>query len=199
MTDARDIIIPAKSGRAITVKQGETLRVTDVEGHQVADFVCFNEHDHGEFLSSGKTRMNVMNVRISTGDKLYSNINNPMFTITRDTVGVHDLLYPPCNRWLYEHVLGQPGGTGCLENLRDALAPYGITEGQVPDPFNLFMNTHVDGQHNMVIELPKSGPGDCIELTAEMDCLVAVTSCAEEVVSDCNGHNSTPIGLEMVS
>ncbi len=198
MTDERDLIIPPKSGRAIVVKRGETLRVTDLEGHQVADFVCFNEHDHSEFLSAGKTRMNPFKVRISTGDRLYSNLSTVLFTIGKDTVGVHDLLFPPCNRWLYENALGQPGGTGCLENLRDALAPYGIEEWQVPDPFNLFMNTRVDDEDNLVIELPKSGPGDYIELTAEMDCLVGVTSCAEEKASDCNGRHVTPIGLAIV-
>ena len=199
MSDSRNQVIPAKSGTAIVVKKGETLRAIDLEGLQVCDFVCFNEHDHSEFFSAGKTRVNVFRVRISTGDRLYSNKNTPMFTLGEDTVGVHDLMFPPCNRWIYEQVLGQPGTTGCLENLRDALAPYGIEEGAVPDPFNIFMNTHIDDKNEMAIEAPKSKAGDYVDLIAEMDCLVGATSCAEEVASDCNGRHCTPIGLEIVA
>ena len=198
MSDPRDVLIPAKTGAAIAVQKGETLRVTDVEGHQVADFVCFNEHDHTSFLSAGKTRMNAFKVRISTGDRLFSNRNEVMFTITKDTVGAHDLLFPPCNRWLYENVFGQPGRTGCLEILSGVLAPYGISEGAVPDPFNLFMKTHVEPDNELVIDLPDSGPGDHIELTAETDCIVAVTACPEET-TQCNGGHSTAIQLRMVA
>jgi hypothetical protein len=197
MSDARNTIIPAKAGAAIMVREGETLRVIDVEGFQVADFICFNEHDHGCFLSAGKTRMNAFKVRISTGDRLFSNRNEVMFTITKDTVGAHDLLFPPCNRWLYENVFDQPGKTGCLEILTGVLTPYGIDEGAVPDPFNLFMKTHVEPDNDLVIDLPDSRAGDHIELTAEMDCLVAVTACPEES-SQCNGGRSTAIELQMV-
>ena len=197
ITDPRNTIIPAKSGAAIHVRKGETLRVIDVEGHQVADFVCFNEHDHASFLSAGKTRMNAFKVRISTGDLLFSNRNEVMFTITKDTVGAHDLLFPPCNRWLYDNVLDQPGNTGCLEILSGVLARHGIDEGAVPDPFNLFMKTHVEPDNELVIDLPDSGAGDHIELTAAMDCLVAVTACPEET-TECNGGCSTAIELQMV-
>ena len=51
---------------------------------------------------------------------------------------------------------------------------------------------------NLVIDLPDSGAGDYIELTAEMDCLVGVTACPEET-TQCNGGRSTPIRLEMVT
>ena len=197
MDNPRNTVIPGKSGAALVVRKGETLRVIDVEGHQVADFICFNEHDHSSFLSAGKTRMNAFKVRISEGDRLFSNRNEVMFTITKDTVGAHDLLFPPCNRWLYEHVLDQPGATGCLEILSGVLGPYCIDEGAVPDPFNLFMKTHVEPNNELVIDLPDSQAGDYIELTAEMDCLVGVTACPEET-TDCNGGHSTAIELRMV-
>ena len=197
-SDPRDRVIPAKSGAALVVRAGETLRVTDLEGHQVADFICFNENDHAERFSTAKTRLNLFKTRISTGDPLFSNRSGVMFTIGVDTVGVHDLLFASCNRWLYANVFDRPGNTGCLEILRDALAPYGITEDALPDPFNLFMKTSVDADNQLAIELPESTAGDYVELTAEMDCLVAVTSCPDEV-SDCNGGHTTPVGLRIVA
>ena len=38
ISDPRDTVIAPKSGAALVVRTGETLRVTDLEGHQVADF-----------------------------------------------------------------------------------------------------------------------------------------------------------------
>ena len=198
MSDPRDTVIAAKSGAALVVRAGETLRVTDLEGRQVADFVCFNQHDHAERFSAAKTRLNLFKTRISTGDQLYSNRSGVMFTIGVDTVGVHDLLFASCNRWLYANLFDRPGNTGCLEILRDALAPHGIAEDALPDPFNLFMKTSVDAANNLAIELPESNAGDYVELTAEMDCLVAATSCPDEC-SDCNGGRTTPVGLKIVS
>ena len=197
-SDPRDTVIAPKSGAALVVRAGETLRVTDLEGHQVADFVCLNEHDHAERFSAAKIRLNVFKTRISTGDRLFSNRSGVMFTIGKDTVGVHDLLFASCNRWLYTNVFDRPGNTGCLEILRDALAPYGIAEDALPDPFNLFMHTTVDAENNLAIELPESNAGDYVELTAEMDCLVAVTSCPDEC-SECNGGRTTTVGLRIVS
>ena len=197
-SDPRDTVIAPKSGAALVVRAGETLRVTDLEGHQVADFVCLNEHDHAERFSAAKIRLNVFKTRISTGDRLFSNRSGVMFTIGKDTVGVHDLLFASCKRWLYANVFDRPGNTGCLEILRDALAPYGIAEDALPDPFNLFMHTTVDAENNLAIELPESNAGDYVELTAEMDCLVAVTSCPDEC-SECNGGRTTTVGLRIVS
>jgi uncharacterized protein YcgI (DUF1989 family) len=58
-----------------------------------------------------------------------------------DPLGVHDLLYPPCNERYYRQVHGLPGKTGCQEHLTEALAPFGILFADVTDPFNLFMNS----------------------------------------------------------
>ena len=197
MKDPRNTVIAAKSGAALTLEEGETLRVIDIEGHQVADLVCFNAHDRAERFSAAKTRLNAFKARISTGDRLFSNRSRAMLTIGEDPVGVHDLLFASCNAWLYEHVFQQPGTTGCLEILRDVLAAYGIEQDAVPDPFNLFMNTRMDEKGGLSIELPESNAGDFVELTANMDCLVAVTSCPEEY-TDCNGGHTTPVELQVV-
>src|SRR4029077_17528153 len=41
----RMIEIPARHGAALEVARGLVLRVIDVEGQQVGDFVCFNRDD----------------------------------------------------------------------------------------------------------------------------------------------------------
>jgi hypothetical protein len=197
MQEAERTIIPPKSARAFIVGRGSTIRVIDLEGSQVADFVCFNADDYSEHFSQAKTRANNGRVRISEGDGLYSTLDREMFVITRDTTKVHDLLFPPCSAFIFESVFGEKARQGCFENLGGALQPYGIEQGQVPDPFNIFMNTSIDSVHGMRIHLPISQAGDLIEVTAKMNCLVVISACAEDL-SECNARHCTPVGVEIL-
>jgi len=47
--------IAPRTGLAFTVPAGQIIRVTDVDGEQVADLVCFGQEDIDEYLSSGRT------------------------------------------------------------------------------------------------------------------------------------------------
>ena len=77
-----------------------------------------------------------------------------------------------------------------------ALAPHGVSVDRVPDPFNLFTNTAVEDERQMVIRPPVSRPGDHVDLRADMDLLVGLTACPEDITV-CNGRNCTPIGVEV--
>src|SRR5690625_2938509 len=108
-------IIPPKSGTAFHLNQGQVLRVTDIEGAQIADLVCFDAHDYAHYFSQSRTRSNNNTVRISTGHLLFSNTHEPMLEIVADTVGVNDLLYPACNSYLYENAFKVGPRNGCAE------------------------------------------------------------------------------------
>ncbi|MEA2284930.1 MAG: uncharacterized protein QOJ21_973 [Solirubrobacteraceae bacterium] len=182
------------SAHALRLHAGQLLRVVDLEGAQVADLVAFNAADPSEHFSQGFTRMNNDKVGVAVGDWLYSSLSSPMLRVEGDTVGVHDMLFPPCNAFFYEHVMGVPGKTGCREHLARALAAFGIGEDRVTDPFNVFMNTAVGPSGEMVIRVAPSAPGDHLDVRAEMDLIVAVSACAADV-TDCNGGRCTGIGL----
>ena len=81
--------------KAFHVERGQFLRIIDLEGQQVGDFIAFNLHQISEKFSAGRTRTNNFKLRVTTDDRLFSNACNVMFTIVEDTCGVHDLLYPP--------------------------------------------------------------------------------------------------------
>lgn len=173
-------IAPA-SALAFTIGGGQSLRIVDVLGQQVGDFVAFNARNLKERFSSGRTRSENGKIRISVGDKLFSNDCQVLFSITRDTCGVHDLLYPPCNRWVFENRYKIPPHDGCLENLGKALSSWGIDRLDIPDPFNIFEHSivHVDGKLSILEPISKAGT--FIELRAEMDCLVGISACAVDV------------------
>jgi len=190
------IIIEPKSGRAVSVKRGQVLRIEDIDGGQVADMICFSSSDYKEKFSQAKTRVRNWSTHLSTGSQLISNRDNIMFTIEQDTVGVHDIVFCPCHSYVYEHVFGVGPRNGCFENLAAAVAAVGISSDDIPDPLNVFMNTGIKENGELNVAATPSKKGDYIEMRAEMDCLVAVSACADDV-TDCNNGECTRISVQV--
>ena len=94
-----DDFIPARQGGAWLVNRGQHIRVIDVEGGQICDFVCFNGDKLTERFSQARTKANQGKFTISTGDHLYSRDNNVMLTIVEDTYCDHDLQWGMCSAW----------------------------------------------------------------------------------------------------
>jgi uncharacterized protein YcgI (DUF1989 family) len=113
---------------------------------------------------------------------------NVMLTVTEDTTKEH-LAWSSsrCSPKLYQlfYKTSVPPHRSCQTNLAEALAQHGLTADQVPDVYNLFMKVEiVDGK--MIRKPPIAGKNDYVEMRAEMDCLVALSSCPSDlgVVND---------------
>src|SRR5690606_33716516 len=104
-----EITIQPKTGHALRLQAGDVLRVTDLDGLQDADLVAFDAADPREHLSQGFTRANNDKADLAIGDHLFSILDKPMLTVVADTVGVHDLLFPPCSSYLYRELFNIPG------------------------------------------------------------------------------------------
>ena len=178
MSEARSFEIPPRSARAFEVAAGETVRITDTEGGQPGDLIAFRRDELNVRFSQTRTRVENGKVRVGESDSLWTSTQPPeaMLTIVRDTGGPHDLLYTPCCRYALEKRFGV-SEDGCLENLAQALAPWGIVQADIPDPLNLFFRVSVDSDGRMQIAPSDSPPGAFIELRAEMPCLLAVSTC----------------------
>jgi uncharacterized protein YcgI (DUF1989 family) len=68
------------------------------------------------------------------------------------------------------------------------LGPLDIEEGV----FVPFMNVQYEPDGRCSIAVPTSGPGDHLDLRAEMEIIVAVSNCPSEH-NPCNGWNPTPL------
>jgi uncharacterized protein YcgI (DUF1989 family) len=182
----RTVTVPAGLGAACIVRRGERLRVVDPEGQQVADFNAWSFADPRERFWSARTRI-MEAAHLTTGHRLWSSPNMQiMFRITADTVRrkpsplggtSHDLLWARCSARLWELRDGQPNMPNCQDNLARAIEPHGLTVHDVHDAFNIFMKTGLDANDHLFNEDPDSEPGDYLEMRAEIDCLVAVSSC----------------------
>ena len=193
------ITIPPQEGAALELKKGQFLKVIDLEGGQVADFLAYRASDFSERLSTGATIDNNGSLYIGQGDYLYSNKYNPLLQIVEDKVGAHDLLHPPCSPAMYRAQYNiQSEHPSCMTNFIKVLSGYGLAENDIVTPFNIFMNTRVTADGRVEVKAPLSGSGDYLVLRAETDLLVAVTACSVEE-SACNANRCTAIRLEVYS
>ena len=187
--------IEPQRGTAFALGRGQTLRVIDPCGEQVADLIAFARDDPREWLSSGRTIDYNDTLRFTAGHALYSNRSRVMLTIVRDTVGRHDFLYTPCSHetfaLIYKHDGPHPS---CFDNLSQALAPFGIEPDRIPTTFNVFMNVEIDPDGRVAVRPTRSTAGDLLELRAEMDLIVGLTACSAELS---NNYRFKPIDYEI--
>ena len=175
---------------------GEILRVTDLEGQQVADLVAFALENLSErFWISNTVRLNGT-VYVTTGHVLYSELSRPMLAIVDDTCGRHDLLAGSCNAEIDKVRYGVDDHRGCVENFVDALAPWGIERDDIPMSLNLFMNCPIEPDGRWRIAEPASKAGDHIDLRAEIDLVVALSNCPQDL-NPCNAGRPKPIGVSI--
>jgi len=188
-------VIAPRSGTAFPLKVGQVLTVTDVLGCQVADLLAFAAEDVREVISNGRTFDYEETIRLTTGNRIWSNRSRVLLEIIEDTVGCHDFLLTPCSEATFRHFYPEkPVHRGCFGNLAEALAPYGVEPDAIPVAFNLFMNVPVSPGGRLEILPPTSKAGDFIRLRAAQDCVIGLTTCSAYAS---NGGTFKPIHYEI--
>lgn len=189
--------IPAQSGVLVTLAAGDTLRLIDVEGTQVADLFAVLADDHSEWLSVSVTRGVNWRQFPTVGQAFFSTAYRPLLTFERDdSPGAHDMLVAPCSIEMY-HALGHEGyHRSCSENFRTAAETVGWRPEKVPDPVNFFQLTPVDANGEWTALPAPTGPGDSVTLRAEAAIHVIVTACSMDL-EPINGERCTPLRLEV--
>ena len=192
MVATSPIAIPARRGKAVTLNQGQSVRVINTHGQQVVDTWAFRRDDLTEFMSMEHSRTSTGRIIPKVGQSMTTNQRRPILSLIEDTSGgIHDTLLAACDRYRYE-LLGCEGyHDNCTDNLAAALAEFGLTPPETPSPWNLFMNIPVAPDGSVSFEPPISRPGDHLTLRAEMDCIVIFSACPQDMVP-INGVDCVP-------
>ena len=190
----KEWVIPAKEFAGFIIKRGQVLRFVDIEGQQVPDVVCFNEHDLSEEINLGNSLLLNKRREFVQGDVLYSVVCNPMMTITGYSNSESYAYGPMCSEELNRIRYGVPGTRNCRDNFAMALAEWKFDRRDIPNAFVPFMRVDVDKDGSLEIKEPTSQPGDFYDLRAEIDLVVAVSNCPQER-NPCNAFNPTPMGV----
>ncbi|MEL6999756.1 MAG: urea carboxylase-associated family protein [Pseudomonadota bacterium] len=177
------IEIPARSGRAVRLSAGQSLRIVNTHGHQVVDFWAFCDPDVSEFLSMEHLRATITTIFPRAGHDLYTNKRRPILHFVEDTSpGIHDTLMASCDNERYGLLGCTEYHDNCTDNLAAAMQALGVESHGTPGPLNLWMNIPVDAHGKTAWEAPVSKPGDHVVLRAEMDCICAMSCCPQDML-----------------
>jgi urea carboxylase-associated protein 1 len=193
-------VVPAGTYWLHRLAAGETFRMVDVGGNQAADTLFYAAADPAERYSAVDTIRAQGSVYLGTGSHLLSNAGRTMLRITADTVGRHDTLGGACSGEsnTVRYALGKKTMHSCRDTYMLAIAEnaqYGLTKRDITHNINFFMNVPITQDGGLTFEDGLSGPGQYVEMQAEMDVIVLISVCPQ-LNNPCNGYDPTP--LEMI-
>jgi len=189
-------IVPAGAPWSGIVSRGQVLRITDLEGQQAVDFLCYNAADPQERYHAPNTVKAAGTIFLTAGHRLYSDIARPIFTIVEDQFGGHDTIGGCCSAPSNEMLYGVKDCPGCRENFLLALSRHGLGRKDIVPNINWFMRVPVTTEGGAAIASGVSPPGCQVALRAEMDALAVISNCPQ-VNNPCNGYKPTPIKVEI--
>ena len=190
-------VVPAGGYWIHKVRAGQIFRIVDLEGNQAADTLFYSAADPAERYSAVDTIREQRNVYLSVGTKLMSSEGNPMLEITADTVGRHDTLGGACSTEsnTVRYALEKKCMHACRDSYLLAVAEheeFGLTKRDITHNINFFMNVPVTPDGGLTFADGVSGPGQYVEMRAEMDVIVLISNCPQ-LNNPCNAYNPTPI------
>ena len=194
-------VVPAGAGFMHTLRQGETVCITDLHGNQAVDTLFFNAQDPRERYSAVDTIRTQGSLYLTTGSVLMSSESRPMLTIVHDTCGRHDTLGGACAA--ESNMVRYDLSTKFMHNCRDtfllAIANWDgapIDKRNLSANINFFMNVPVTPSGQLTFEDGISEAGKRVALRAEMDVIMLVSNCPQ-LNNPCNGYNPTPVQIDV--
>ena len=185
-------ILKATKGTAIKLCKGEAISVINLHGNQVVDAWAVNLTDASECSALEHTRSINSNMFFEQGMTLVSNLRRPMLRLIEDSSpGRHDTLLCPCNAAIYQELGCTDYHRSCTDNFHEALAEQGIHCSYTPASLNLFMNVPVAEDGSVQRVPPRSKAGDRVTLLAEMDLMVVLSACPQDI-TPINGTGRQP-------
>lgn len=190
-------VVPAGGYFMHVVRNGETLRLVDLEGNQAADTLFFNADDPHERYSATDTIREQGNVYVGLGTTILSDLCRPMLTVTADTVGRHDTLGGACatESNTVRYALEKKTMHACRDSFLLAIAEnehLGLSKRDIAHNINFFMNVPITPDGGLTFADGVSGPGKYVEMKALMNVIVLISNCPQ-LNNPCNAYNPTPI------
>jgi uncharacterized protein YcgI (DUF1989 family) len=184
--------VPARRGRAVRLRRGQSIKIINTHGQQVVDTWAFSAEDLSEFMSNEHMRPTLGRIFPRAGDALVSNRRRPILRFVEDTSpGIHDTLMAACDDYRYGLLGCTEYHDNCTDNMYAGLRQIGVIVHECPSPLNLWMNIPVDAEGNTSWGEPLSKPGDYVILRAEMDVVVAMSACPQDILP-INGAQGQP-------
>jgi urea carboxylase-associated protein 2 len=161
------------------LRQGEALRIAQPDGPASVALVCWSSKDPSERLNLPDTVKVQWDTRIQKGRVLFSDMGRVMLSIIEDSSGgAHDVLFGGSTAG--SNAARYPGvpTRNTRNNLVLAAGKLGLGRRDIPMTLTLFAPVRVAGDDGQLSWQPGLlNGGDYVELRAEMDLMVALSTC----------------------
>lgn len=176
------------------LKRGTAIRLTDVEGGANVGAIFYNADCPVERLNLPDTLKAQHIAHLAKNLALYSDMGRILCSITRDSLGWHDVLSGCLDAAAVEARYGearyQEHRNEFHRNAHDGflieLAKYGLGPRDLSPNINFFSKVSVEEGGAMTYAPQHSPPGSAVELRAEMNVLLILNSCPHPL--DPNPH-----------
>lgn len=167
-----------------TLKRGDRLRLTDMEGGANVSALLLNADAPLERYNMPDTLKSQFIAFLTKGNALHSDMGRILCSIVEDTCGWHDTLCGATDAKSTEAKYG-PSGYQNFRNDRHRngrdnflveLGKYGLGKRDIPVPINFFGKVIVDDDGNLHWQEGNSRAGTFVELRAEMNVLVVLSN-----------------------
>ena len=189
------VTVQPHQGTSALIKKGQYLRIVDLEGQQVADFITIKPGDPSEYQDMVYSNLDNESYQWQVGHQIISSKCNSMWTITDDPRGGHYTGGGACRKEALVHAFGE-GEYGCVETIQKEYEKHGLNPDwfQQVSVLNVNMNVNYASDGGWTFQQPVSEAGDYLELRAEMDLLWMVSVC--NWPEGVNGEKPTAMAFE---
>lgn len=158
------------------LKAGEILRIAPVETTSAVALACWSAADPAERLNLPDTVKVQWTTELGRGRVLFSDMGRVLLSITEDSSGAHDALTGGSTPATNER-FGDPKLRNTRDNMVLAAAKLGLDRRDIPALLSLFAPVRVDAEGRFEWRPALLSGTDWVELRAEMDVLVALSTC----------------------
>jgi len=167
------------------VRRHTTLRLTALEGGANVGLMAYNADAPLDRLNLPDTLKAQYTAKLTRGHVLMSDMGRALFSITADTCGWHDPLGGHGNEALVRGKYGeqnyQQARNEWYRNAHDnflvELGKHGLGARDLVANANFFSRLDADDEGRLTFHPHNSKAGDSVDLRAEMNVLVALTTC----------------------
>ena len=192
MSAVSEVIVEPKMPWSGIVEKGKTLTITDLEGQQAVDFLCYDADNPTDRFSATNTVKVQGNIYIEEGSVLRADSGKPLLTVVEDTVGRHDTIYGCCSNPNNLLRYGVETKESCYTNFEGELARLGMGREAIVPNVNWFMSVPVLEDGSAGVATATLQPGSFVRLQAECNVLAVLSNCPQ-MHNPCNGYNPTAI------
>ncbi|MCE7027718.1 DUF1989 domain-containing protein [Jiella avicenniae] len=190
-------IVPPGGRWSGRLEAGDRLRITDIEGQQAVDFLCYGADMPLDRMNLPNTIKLNKSLYVTRGCRIYSDHARVLFTVEEDSCGYHDTLAGCCSNESNKLRYDVDTTASCRANFIAELSKWGLGPSEIVSNINFFMRVPFKEDGHVVIADGISKAGDHVVLKAERPVLAVLSNCPQEH-NPAAGGKPTPIEVEVI-